>query len=286
MKLNQAMAQDFHLFGLCVWFFVGGFGVEMDEMKSVSVMEGENVTLHTDVSEIQRDDLILWRFGSEDVRIADVNRSAKIIFASEGLSERLKLDQTGSLTITNISITDSGVYKAQIIGNKVARKTFIVTVYARLTVPVITSYCPQNSSSSSVSKCVLLCSVMNVTHVCLSWFKGKSLLSSISVSDLNIRLSLPLEVEYQDTNTYRCVINNTITNLTQHLNITHVCQTKFFSSDCVNYLSSCETLEASIRLAVSALVGVAAVAAVYILVHDIRSRRAEENEKDQTSVKR
>ncbi|XP_057182122.1 carcinoembryonic antigen-related cell adhesion molecule 3-like [Triplophysa rosa] len=282
--LNQAMAQDFALFGLRVWFFVCVFGVEMDEMKSLSVMEGENVTLHTDVSEIQRDDLILWWFGSEDVRIADVNRSTKIIFASEGLSERLKLDQTGSLTITNISITDSGLYKVQIIGNKVARKTFSVTVYARLTVPVITSYCPQNSSSSSVLKCVLLCSVMNVTHVSLSWYKGKSLLSSISVSDLNIRLSLPLEVENQDTNTYRCVINNPITNHTQHLNINDVCHT---CSDCVNYyMSSCDTLEAVIRLVISGLVGVAAVAASIVLVHDIRSRRAEENEKDQTSVKR
>ncbi|XP_056614424.1 natural killer cell receptor 2B4-like [Triplophysa dalaica] len=265
----------------------GTFGDDTDEVISVSVMEGENITLYTDLSELQKDDLILWSFGDKGTQIAELNRSAKNITLSKNngrFINRLKLNQqTGSLVITNIKTTDSGLYKAQIIGNKVSKKTFNVIVIAHLPVPVIVSYCPQNppsSERSSVSKCVLLCSVMNVTHVCLSWYKGKSLLSSISVSDLNIRLSLPLEVEYQDTNTYRCVINNPITNHTQHLNITQLCQP--CSGDCVdNY----DTSEAVIRLVVSALMGMAAVAASVVLIYDIKSRRAEENKKDQTSVK-
>ncbi|XP_056615238.1 SLAM family member 9-like [Triplophysa dalaica] len=219
---------------LFYWLFFifvtnGVFGVDGDEVKSVSVMEGDSVTLHTNLTHIQRQDQILWMFGP---RIAEIYKETIDMFDSrKTFGDRLKLNnQTGSLNITNIRTEHTGLYKLQIRSYRGdSDKIFNVTVYARLPVPVITrvsnsSNCSSSSERSSVSKCVLLCSVMNVTHVSLSWYKGNSLLSSISVSDLNIRLSLPLEVEYQDTNTYRCVINNPITNHTQHLDINDLCQ--------------------------------------------------------------
>ncbi|XP_056614314.1 natural killer cell receptor 2B4-like [Triplophysa dalaica] len=210
-------------------FNVNVNGVFADDVKSVSVMEGHSVTLHTDVIK-QKDDVFVWCYGSDNSLVATTNGkvgSTKYYDGEDGkLIGRLMLDpHTGSLTITNMKTEESGLYTLKISNKNISYKKFNVNVNALLPVPVITKVSSE-CSSSSVSSCSVLCSVMNVSHdVSVSWFKGKSLLSSISVSDLNIRLSLPLEVEYQDTNTYRCVVNNPITNLTQHLNITQLCHT-------------------------------------------------------------
>uniref|UniRef100_A0A8C2GYL3 Ig-like domain-containing protein n=1 Tax=Cyprinus carpio TaxID=7962 RepID=A0A8C2GYL3_CYPCA len=212
---------------LCVSGVIG----DSDEVKSVT--EGDSVSLNTGVSEVQRNDHILWMFNvnNSDTRIAEIHKQVIDMYDSNKIfGDRLQMDsRTGSLIIRNIRTEHSGLYKLQIIKAGVTYKSFSVAVYAPLPIPVInrdTSNCSSSSSKrSSVSRCVLLCSVVNVGAVTLSWYKGNSLLSSISVSDLSISLSLPLEVEYQEKNTYSCVINNPIRNQTTHLDITQLCQT-------------------------------------------------------------
>ncbi|KAK7136781.1 hypothetical protein R3I93_016977 [Phoxinus phoxinus] len=210
-------------FGLCLLLLNGVFGAGTEEVKSVSVMEGDSVTLNTDITEVQRDDLILWMFGPEETRIAEIYNQIIKYFNIEIFSERLQMDsKNGSLTIRNIRTEHTGLYKLIISSRGTSYKRFNVTVYARLPFPVITS----NSSncSSSSSRCSLVCSVLNVSDVTLSWYKGISVLSSISVSDLSISLSLPLEIQCLD-DSYSCVVSYSFTNRTTHLNSDDLCHT-------------------------------------------------------------
>ncbi|XP_026054676.1 lymphocyte function-associated antigen 3-like [Carassius auratus] len=243
-----------------------------DEVRSVSVMEGDSVTLNTSLTELINDDLIQWRFWIKETLLAVISKKVDSITVynvhDERFRNRLKLDdQTGSLTITNTTTQHTGAYELQI--NIYSSSFFYLTVYVHLPVPVISRDC----SSSSLS-CSLVCSGLNVGHVTLSWYKGNSLLSSISVSDLSISLSLPLEVEYQEKNSYSCVINNPLSHQTQHLDITQLCQPCSDSEHC------CGSTGAVIRLVLSVLVG---VATVILLVYDIRSRRAEQDQPQPSS---
>ncbi|XP_056614086.1 SLAM family member 9 [Triplophysa dalaica] len=263
-----------HALILMRFCLLGVFG-DTEEVK-ISVMEGESVTLHTDLTHIQTDLEIEWRF--EKIRIARIKRSVNIDPTydneTEIFRENLKMNnQTGDLTITHITSQHSGLYKLNIFtGNKQKVKSFSLTAYAPLPTPVITS----DVSHCSSSKCVLLCSVMNVRDVTLSWHNGSRTHSSINVSEQK-SISLPLEVEYQDTNTYSCVINNPISNQTKPFCLADLCR------PCSDVTHSCGTVEASMRLVVTAVMGVAAVAAVIVLSYDIRSRRDELKRKSHTS---
>ncbi|XP_077081762.1 uncharacterized protein LOC143735462 [Siphateles boraxobius] len=271
--MPKKIFEVFIFFCWCLWSLSGVFGV--DAVKSVSAPEGESVTLNSD-TEIQTDDMITWRTVHNNNLIAKIKENNyKPDFPDERFRDRLKLDEkTGSLTIMNIRTTDSGLYRVISSRSKTPLYTFNLTVYARLPVPVIShssKKSPSSPSSSSSSNCSLVCSVLNVSDVTLSWYAGISVLSSISVCDLSISLSLPLEIQCLD-DSYSCVLNNTISNQTTHLK-SQLC------GPCLDFNCWCGFTEAVIRLALSALVGVAAVA---VLVYEVRSRSLQQKKREQT----
>ncbi|XP_043078694.1 uncharacterized protein LOC122327410 [Puntigrus tetrazona] len=102
------------------------------QTKSVSVKEGDSVTLQTDVNELHGDELIVWRFGGEGKLIAksDIETNGLSLNTDERFRDRLQLnDQTGSLTIENIKNTDSGLYTVKISSSEQMRnRRFIVNV--------------------------------------------------------------------------------------------------------------------------------------------------------------
>ncbi|KTF75889.1 hypothetical protein cypCar_00046846, partial [Cyprinus carpio] len=106
-----------------------------DEVKSVSVTEGESVTLQTHVTELQTRDVITWTFGHPETRIALISKEEGNVPTYDDVldgrfRDRLKLDhQTGSLTITDTRTTDSGNYTVNIKTTKSTTYRFNLTVY-------------------------------------------------------------------------------------------------------------------------------------------------------------
>uniref|UniRef100_A0A8C1LHW8 Zmp:0000000652 n=1 Tax=Cyprinus carpio TaxID=7962 RepID=A0A8C1LHW8_CYPCA len=176
-------------------------------------MEGDPVTLHADANKIQKYLLIQWMFGH--TRIAEVNKLAQTNSTYDGpdgrFRGRLKLDQTGSLTITNTSNTDSGLYKVTVFSSETSYMSF----------NVIVSETPQSSETPE-----------------------SPTISSFESS-----------------------------NQTEYVNISELHQP---SSD---HVHCCGCTETVIRLVVSALVSMAAVA---FLAYDIRSTRNELNRMEET----
>ncbi|KTF91158.1 hypothetical protein cypCar_00035426 [Cyprinus carpio] len=90
---------------------------ERDEMKSRSVKEGESVTLDPGVME-KTNDLMTWYLN--DIPITEIpgdprsSADVQCEDADERFRDRLEVNQTGSLTITNINTADTGLYNLQI----------------------------------------------------------------------------------------------------------------------------------------------------------------------------
>ncbi|XP_048034911.1 uncharacterized protein LOC125260545 [Megalobrama amblycephala] len=122
------MKNNYKLFQI-VLLMCGVCGAGTDEVKTV--MEGESVTLNPDLTQIQGINQLLWRFGDLRSVIAQIEENdISYPIVPEMFKDRLKLDQTGSLTITNMRTKHSGLYKLEI-NHKTgtSRLSFSVTVY-------------------------------------------------------------------------------------------------------------------------------------------------------------
>eukprot|EP00063_Salmo_salar_P076134 XP_014050969.1 PREDICTED: uncharacterized protein LOC106602702 isoform X1 [Salmo salar] len=111
---------------------------------------------------------------------------------------------TGFFTLTDLQIDDSGVYTVENVEEDEEKMThtFQLTVYYVLSKPQVTIH---NNISCSV-----VCSVENGREVTLSWYKGGEILNQTSSPDVNITLSLPLKVDEQTRDSYRCEAANPV----------------------------------------------------------------------------
>uniref|UniRef100_A0A8C9TGD8 Ig-like domain-containing protein n=1 Tax=Scleropages formosus TaxID=113540 RepID=A0A8C9TGD8_SCLFO len=183
--------------------------------------ERDTVTLHTGVTDVQKDSQILWSFGSgiEDL-IAQLINGATQTDINERFGDRLELDtQTGSLTIRNLNTSDSGVY----LNLSHFHLSFIFSVsnslHPELVVSKPQTRTQQQDTEVQSSSCRLLCSVENDRDVTLSWTRGKEMLNQTSNPHLNTTLSLPLDIEEQCFN-YSCVSSNPVSEESLQVNMT------------------------------------------------------------------
>ncbi|KAF4096310.1 SLAM family member 5-like [Onychostoma macrolepis] len=242
---------------------------EVDGVETVKVMEGGVLNLHPAVDDLKGDVQILWTFesGRQSTRVAQMHQGKIYTHYEMRFTGRVQLDRkTGILIIMDIRTNESGLYKALIITNTLTSAwKYKVDVYASVSVPAISSsssvsvHQSTGTSQETEEMCFVFCSVRNGRGVFISWYKGGEMLNQTSNPDLNINLSLPLELHYNDPETYSCTAANPVNNKTVRLHMKQICPRH---EDCVDY---CGVTEAVIRLVLSGLVGIATV--VFLVEH-------------------
>ncbi|XP_043078904.1 uncharacterized protein LOC122327536 isoform X2 [Puntigrus tetrazona] len=119
------MVNAFIFLYVCSWRLVD----VTEEVRTISATAGDPVTLHSR-NDMHRYLLIKWMFGS--TRIAEIDRLTQTNSTYDGpggrFRDRLQLDQTGSLIITNTRTTDSGLYTVTVFSSETSYTSFKVTV--------------------------------------------------------------------------------------------------------------------------------------------------------------
>ncbi|XP_065099369.1 uncharacterized protein [Paramisgurnus dabryanus] len=176
------------IFTIIILFIFHMCGVFGDDVKSVTVMAGDSVSLQTDLIELQEDDVIWWRFGegkSKDL-LAEIVKN-KIWYAPGRFKDKLQISGSQTdLTIKNMKIKFSGLYEAEInIVNGTVYKRFNVTVNA--SPPVINSG-PSELASFTVTEgesVTLPCNVQTQRDDLILWRFGdeSALIAEVDMED-------------------------------------------------------------------------------------------------------
>ncbi|XDV22780.1 hypothetical protein PO909_027599 [Leuciscus waleckii] len=235
-------------------------------------MEGDPVSLNSDLTEVKDKDVIQWTF--ENTLIAEINVTANRITVYDDVldgrfRDRLKLDnQTGSLTITNTTTEHTGEYKLQI--NRVS-KNFSLTVFDEVKSVKEGDSVTLNSDLTEMKD-----------DDVIQWRFENTVIAEINVTadrftvyddvlDGRFRDRLKL-----DNQTGSLTITNTTTEHDGYYKLEGVSfSSKAFRVSVYDSVHCCGPTEALIRLVLSALVG---KATVIIVIYEIRSRRAERDQ--------
>ncbi|XP_067244915.1 uncharacterized protein [Chanodichthys erythropterus] len=255
---------------------IGDYRVNTVKLE-ISVMEGDSVTLNSSLTEIEDDDQIQWRFGNKNTITTVIIKHTNSITVYDDVldgrfRDRLKLDnQTGSLTITNLTTEHAGVY--WVLNNYLVFINFALALYVEISV----------MEGDSVTLNSSLTEMEYYYYDQIQWWFGTE---RTLIAEINKRLNRftvyddVLDGRFRG----RLKLDNqtgslTITNITtEHagdykLQISsRIISLKAFRVSVSDSVHCCGPTEAVIRLVLSALVG---VATAIILVYDIRSRRAE-----------
>ncbi|XP_056304495.1 uncharacterized protein LOC130216631 [Danio aesculapii] len=161
-----------------------------DEVKSVAATEETTVTLQTDVK-LQKQDLILWRFGAEGHLIAkwDVEDGQILYYSGPDgrFRDRLQMDKkTGSLTINDIRTEDAGEFKLKIVGDR-------KTLFTRFSVAVSASGLSPGGIAGIVLAILLLLAITAAAAVLYYCYKLKTMHNATSeqikqLSKISVRL--------------------------------------------------------------------------------------------------
>uniref|UniRef100_A0A8C7PBI6 Ig-like domain-containing protein n=1 Tax=Oncorhynchus mykiss TaxID=8022 RepID=A0A8C7PBI6_ONCMY len=179
--------------------------------------ERQSVTLHTGLTGLQADK-IFWFFGpvipNTSIVESQLIRGENITEFKGRFREKLQLDrETGSLTIRNLTLNNSGVYQLDFFNTHKTSQRFYLTPSVK-GIDVV---------SSEKGSCSVVCSVENRRDMTLSWYRGEKRLNQTSSPDLSTNLSLHLEIKLPDNNIYSCVAACPVGNQTTKLNIETLC---------------------------------------------------------------